>query len=531
MNITSISFVVFVVIIVLLCNACNTSNNARLTIILLANMIFYASYSFVGLPVLALTTFCSFLCGKAIQSNNDSLEKTRADNSLEKNEFRRLIDENDKKNKQIEIVAITVNIGALFLLKYLRAWLIGANVPLVSNTAASIIVPLGISYYSLMLTGYIIDVGRGIIKAERNYLKLFCFSTLFMSILQGPFLRYEQFKHELEEKKINKLTIDVVMAALIRIMWGLIKKLCVADQLSRLTVEIFNNPDSYGLANILGAICFAVQLYTDFSGYMDIMVGVGQLIDFEIPENFRQPFFARNISEFWKRWHITLGLWLQDYVFYPLLRSTFANTIKKLFMGFTNKKKARDVTTAFALLVLWTLIGFWHGASLHFVLSVGIFQFIFVMYETHFEKRIKAFFHIKDENGIVRIMDSLRVCVLMTFSWVFFFSDSMNSGWNMIKNIFAEPIGYYQIQHIFELSDGLGDPRRAFVWILYLAIWIIILFIVDLNHEKGVYLSNGIMRMPFLKRMMIILVMVFTLIVFGAYGSKYVASNFIYVEF
>ena len=352
-----------------------------------------------------------------------------------------------------------------------------------------------------------------------------------MSIMQGPFNRYNDLMPQICAEERKKLTYLDVKFAVLKIVGGYIKKLCIADQVGIIANEVFTNYNNYsGLGILLGIACFAVQLYTDFSGYMDIIIGIGQLFGINMPENFKRPFFARSISEFWQKWHITLGLWLKDYVFYPLLKSSLFKKIGKGLTGKLGKEAGRRIPTYIGMFILWTLIGAWHGAGFNYVFGVGILQFLYIFLGEICDPlfvRTKKLLHINDKKLYWHIFQSLRTTALMMFAWVFFNSKSFMQALRMIRNIFVVPrLG--QIRTLLSSEAVNGNYIRN---IIFIAVCIIAIIVVDLLHENQKSIRTIVCSKPYPIRLAFYLILAFTIIIFGAYGNQYVASNFIYFEF
>ena len=500
-----------------------------------SSIVFYLTFSIVGLFFMIGTALLTYFAGIWVQKYKDEFSVWLQNNkkTADKKTKKTVKASYQKKQKLIVAGVIVITVGVLFLCKYYKVLAIDLNHLFNTKlwTAENILLPLGISYYSLQLIGYLIDVNRDIIPAERNPLKVILFGAFFLSIMQGPFNRYNDLMPQICTEKRPKITYINFKFAVLRIVGGYIKKLCIADQVGILANEVFTNYNNYsGLGILTGIVCFAVQLYADFSGYMDIIIGIGELFGINMPENFKQPFFSRSISEFWQKWHITLGLWLKDYVFYPILKS---NIFKKMGKGITNKlgkEAGRRIPTYIGMFILWTLIGAWHGAGFNYVFGVGILQFIYIFLGeicNPLFKKAKKLLHINDKKLYWHIFQSLRCTVLMMFAWIFFNSKSFGTALGMIKNLFVVPrIG--QIMQVFDSQVISGNPYRI---VIFICICIIGIIVVDLLHEKNQSVSKMVCQRAYPIRLAFYLLLVFTIIIFGAYGNQYVASNFIYFQF
>lgn len=532
MRITSFVFPGFVLATLLIFNMLPARK--KWWVLTAASVVFYLSYSVAGIFVMVITALLIYFAGLKVQGLRDGfadwLDKNRETTDKAARKEAKAVYQ--KKQKLYVAGAVTVTLGILFMCKYFGALASGINGLFNTKiwTAENILLPFGISYYSLQLIGYLVDVHRGVVDAEKNPFKVILFGCFFLSIMQGPFNRYGDLMPQLCREERRKLTSDDYRMAALKIAGGYIKKLCIADQFAQIANEVFTNYSKYkGVGIVLGVVCFAVQLYADFSGYMDIIVGIGQLFGIKMPENFRQPFFSRNMSEFWQRWHITLGLWLKDYVFYPVLKSEAFKKLGKNLSLKVGKQASRKIPTYLGMLILWTLIGAWHGAGLNYVFGVGILQFIYIFLGEVFEPlfvKIKKLFHIDDKKLWWHIFQSLRCTALMMFAWVFFNAPSIGAALIMLKNMLRRPM----LRHVMAVfsSKVVDGPYRT---LIYFLVCIVLIVIVDLLHEKGISLRKTVTSKPYPVRLVFYLGLVFALIIFGAYGGNYIASDFIYTGF
>lgn len=278
--------------------------------------------------------------------------------------------ENRRKCKSLLILSIIFNIGMLFFFKYYNFFI--ENMNLLFNTSINTIkvaLPLGISFYTFQTLSYTIDVYRGKFKAERNIIDFGAFVSLFPQLIAGPIVKYSDINKEIKDRSISFSNIE---EGLEEFIIGLSKKVLIANNIGMLWNEISNkNIESISMPLAwISILAFAFQIYFDFSGYSSMAVGLGKILGFNFPINFNFPYISRSISEFWRRWHITLGSWLKEYIYIPLGGNRVSK--KRLF---------------FNLLLLWFLTGFWHGAEYNFILW-GIYFFIFIYLEKLFLSKI-----------------------------------------------------------------------------------------------------------------------------------------------
>lgn len=535
MSITSFQFILFVIVSVTIYRVIPAK--LQWVSLLVTSIVFYLSLSVYGIFVLIVTALITYYFAIQIQNQKDMFFSWQATNKAlvtqekrkEKKEYYA------KKQRLYLILAVGINIFILFMFKYYGSLSITLNRRFQVNvwTIENIILPLGISYYSLQLIGYITDVKRDVIKAERNPLKVILYGIFFLSIMQGPFNRYDILMPQICRSEKPKFDFATIKKAALRILWGYVKKMCIADQVGILANEVFSNYKNYsGLAIILAIFCFAIQLYADFAGYMDIMAGIGLLFGIEIPENFNQPFFSKNISEFWQKWHISLGTWLKDYVFYSILMSNPFKKFGKWLTHMVGKEAGRNIPTYVGMLILWTLIGTWHGVGFTYFFSVGLLQFLYI-----FIGKVTAPISIKAKSALKiaensigwRVFQSCRVTILMMFAWIFFNSPSMHDAFSFIDRIFYSRIGVNQVMQIFNEDSSLAGTTGG-IFILYILACAVLLIFVDLIHEKGISIRESVISRGYIAECTLVFMLIFALIVFGAYGSQYNPSNFIYFK-
>ena len=283
----------------------------------------------------------------------------------------RLIEYYDKQQKQkakkrVVMVSIVGNLGILAFFKYTDMLIVSWNQITASNLSLlKIALPIGISFYTFQTMSYTIDVYRGLVKAQHNLISFGMYVCMFPQLIAGPIVRYQTIADQIDERKENNA---VWVAGMQRFILGLAKKVILANQIGRLWEEI-STTQMAQLSTAgawLGAIAYTFQIYFDFSGYSDMAIGLGKMFGFTFPENFKHPYESKSITEFWRRWHITLSTWFREYVYIPL--------------GGNRKGLKRQIVN---LLIVWFLTGLWHGASWNFVLW-GLYYFVLLVIEKVF---------------------------------------------------------------------------------------------------------------------------------------------------
>ena len=330
------------------------------------------------------------------------------------------------KNKASLIFAVSVLIFIVVLV-------------LMRTPFGSLVMPLGLSFYTLQCIGYVTEVYRKSTEAQKNPLKVLLYVSFFPHILQGPFEDYNELKSRLEEG--HDFNYDNVCNGAGRFALGLLKKLVLADRIGYIVDPVFEDASGYhGFTIIFVMALYTVQLYADFSGYMDMAVGMSKMLGIEIRENFNVPYASKSMAEFWRRWHMSLGLWFKVYVFYPMLRTKLCSGVSAHFKKKKNKYLMKTLPTAIALTVNWTLIGLWHGFDANYLCydwfcgAVIIFsEFLRPVYASVNDKAPKIF--------KTKFMDALRVVrtfIIVMFSFMMFRPTELSTSFLMMKEIFIK---------------------------------------------------------------------------------------------
>ena len=499
----------------------------RPIVLLLISLLFFYLMSF-KLIIYLIFTIASIYCGALLI---DKIEKKK------KNVLETADSENKKKIKRIYqrrkkialIVCILFNFGFLFLFKYLKFFTINANHILEllkfehQFSVIQLMAPIGISFYTLQALSYLFDVYNGKVEADKNFFRVALFISFFPQIMEGPMARYADTAEDLY--KGNKITYTNLTFGLQRILWGIFKKVVIADRVNILVKTVFNDYSTYsGPVCFLGALGYTIMLYMEFSSTMDIVIGTGTIFGVKIPENFRQPFFSKNISEFWTRWHISLGLWFKDYIYYPI---SLSKPMKKLTI------KARKVvgnhfgpliSGTIALFVVWFLNGLWHGAGWTF-LMFGMYHFVLIFLGNLLEPFIEIIscrMKINRENKLYRIFRSIKVGFLVVLGELIFRAPTVKVALAMLKKIITN--------FSFKASEiaGLGLDIPDY---LILAIALIVVFIISLLKEKNINICEELSNKKIVTRWLILYLLIFAIIIFGAYGAGYQPVDPIYADF
>ena len=424
-------------------------------------------------------------------------------------------------------LAAAAHIGGLLTVKYTGFFLRNVNTLLgVELPIPGFVMPIGVSFFTLQAVSYLFDVYRGTQEADGNVLRVGLFLSFFPQIVEGPICRYSETAGQLWNAK--GITWRNLTLGLQRILYGLMKKLVVADRLNGFVNGVFTCVDEYqGGVIAIAAVCYTVQLYMDFSGAMDAVAGVGQIFGVTMPENFRRPFFSRTISEFWSRWHITLGTWFKDYIFYPV---TMSGPSKKLTSA-ARKRLGNHygplLAGGVALFCVWLCNGLWHGAAWSF-LFFGMYHFVLIYLGSlcaPLVKRVNTRFGVKPERLPYRIAQTVRTCLLVVVGELFFRAEGLRAGLRMFRKMVTD----FRFDSIsIPMLKGLSiDPQDFFI----VGVTMVIVFVVSLLNERGIVVRDALEKKPTALRWAVLYALILYIIIFGAYGKGYVPVDPMYANF
>ena len=528
MSYTSYSYLLLFLGSVFLCYTLSPKKY-KWVVLLVSSYIFYMINSGKLAVFLVITTAAVYFAGVFINKINDGF--ALAKKGLEKEDRKKLKANIAWQKKAVVVSAVLFVFGILLVLKYSGFFLhtakflthlihIRAHLP-----KLKFILPLGISYYTLQAAGYIIDVYRGKYRATENFGKLALFLSFFPQIVEGPIGRYDLLADNLYEG--HPFDYDRTAFALQRIVWGLFKKMVIADRANILVSEVFGSAGKYsGSVILLAGVLYTLQIYAEFSGCMDIVIGSGQLFGVTMSENFCRPFFSKSVNEFWRRWHITLGAWLKDYVFYSVSLSKPFMKLSRFAKEHLNEFLGSLVPASFALFFTWFGIGFWHGAGWKYIVY-GLYYYIIMMLGMYAEPLIAKFFSalkIKRDSASINIFRIFRTLILVVGGMMLFRADTVCDWLFMIKRIVTDFGGGTFLKDVLLC----GMDRADF---LITAIGAAVIFTVSLLQEKGIEIRESIAQWALPVRWAVYLALVLSVIIFGAYGIGYEAVDFIYGQF
>lgn len=430
-----------------------------------------------------------------------------------------------KKLKAVLIVGILLNLGMLITVKYTGFFIENLNLLFkLDLKGLEILFPLGISFFTFQSTGYLMDVYWKKVKAEKNIFKYALFVSFFPQLLQGPIGKYERLASQLYEK--HAFSLYNISYGLQRIIWGFAKKMIIADWAGVFADAIWADLDKYNGIAFFGLLFYGIQLYGDFSGAMDVVIGIGNLFGIKMDENFRRPYLATSMADFWKRWHITLGDWMMNYVFYPVSLSKWMMKFGKWSKQKFGRKTGRVVPIALADLIVFFLVGIWHGASWKYVmyglLNGGIIAFSELMGENY--RKLRKLMHIKGDEPWYHVVAIIRTFIIVNLRWFFDRSDTVTQGFYMIKQAFT----HFNPAQILEISAGRGGTAYVPWALLIIAVGCIVMVTVGVFQEKGYHIRETLMKLPWPVTVCIYLLL---LVLIGMFGSTAAPRGFIYAQF
>lgn len=475
MNFNSLQYLLFLP--VTLCLYFVLPQKLKNPVLLIASFFFYGCWEPVYTLLMLLSIVVTYACGL-------------------------LVSRSEGKTKKLWLVlCLVINLGILFFFKYFNFFsdtaglLVGKELP-----TLNVLLPVGISFYTFQALGYTIDVYRGDIPAEKNFIDYALFVSFFPQLVAGPIERTGNIVPQL--KTTHRLKFENIKSGMLLILWGLFKKMVIADNLATMVNHIYNAPyDKNGLQLLLATLGFAFQIYCDFSAYSDIARGSAKLLDIELMKNFDFPYGARSIKDFWRRWHISLSTWFKDYLYFPL--------------GGSRVKKWRHLVN---LLIVFVVSGLWHGAAMTFVLwglMHGAYQVIGILLTPIREKFYQKV--LAKDHPVMKFVSWVGTFALVNLAWVLFRANSLKDARFILGGIFTRS------------WSSIGDIGISTAMLIAMALAVILLVAVDkLNRQKS--LDKFINKTLWL-RYAVWFLLIAAILIFGYYGDGFDPQDFVYFQF
>ena len=546
MALTSLPFALFALITGIIYFAV-PKKKYQWVVLLIASSFFYVYNSFQYTAFILVTIITIYLAATtmaAISKNTKAEVKAHKD-EWSKEEKKAFKEASQKKRLHILTACLVLNFGILFFLKYFNffsgsiAMMLGGspdNAPQIH-----LLLPLGVSFYTFIATGYLIDVYRETVEPEKNIFKFALFVSFFPQIIQGPISSYSKLHSQLtEEHRLEWLNFK---QGVMNIFWGLFKKLVIADCAWRGIKVYYDNGgihgtpdfDGYGGSMVLFiSLLYALQLYADFSGGIDISRGICRIMGIDLEVNFRQPYFSKSISEYWRRWHITLGAWMKNYVFYPIAMSDLSKRISKAIatssFGKTaaGKHLSKVFTTAMASFIVFLLVGIWHGANSRYI-GFGVWNGLIIMLSAMlgpvYDKSRNGL-HINSEAAWWKLFQMIRTFIIVLIGYIFDIADNYTNAIQMMKLIISDQNKSVFLEQLSTL--GLHTTEYA-----TLVVGMVVLLYISIRLERTSLDTPAelLERYSGFIQWLALVGLIMLVLVLGTYGPLYDPAEFVYQQF
>lgn len=529
MSITSIKFGIFILLVI--CIYYLIPKKIRWIWLLMGSAYFYISYD-AGLSLWLLVTILSiYFAGLILDRCNKKyeIEIKQSDKEAKK----RLKKKAKSVKNGIAVIFAMLNLGIWIYFKFADMFIGMMNgLANVSLEPIRLLAPLGISFYMLQAIGYIIDIKRGKLEAQKNPFKLALWLGFFPQMIQGPISRYTDTAEQLFNG--NPLNIKNIKYGAQLMLWGYFKKLIISNYSAVVVNTIFSGiyGKYEGFEYIIGIVLYAVQIYCDFSGGIDIISGIAEMLGIILPDNFNHPYFSRGIQEYWRRWHITLGTWFRDYIFYPLSISNLANKIGKHTRKLFGNKLGKMIPTYLALIIVWTSNGIWHGAGFRYFLY-GFYNGILITVGMQFGDVAGKFAdHILKFNRETfswKLFQMIRTFSFVCLGRILFMADSVADAWEIYKSIFTTFNPWVLVDGTV-LTYGLS-AKEINVLLFSILILLIVSLLQEKCHSQDLKLRDKVAEQNIVFRWLVYFCAIFAVLILGKYGGGLDAGNFIYMKF
>ena len=529
MAITSVHFLIFLCITFCVFYCCPVKY--RWVALLVSSIYFYVMAGAVSfLPFIVLTSGVIWICARIIGRLYEEQDEKLKGSDLGRAEKKAIKEQYKKRAKRVLMLALVCCVGILCVTKFTRYAVRYLNlIAEAANGSAPfsaewILVPLGISYYTFSTVGYILDVYWKRYTYEPEFLRFFLYAIYFPHIVQGPISRYNLLGQEL--KKELRFDSRRIVFGMELMLWGFFKKLVIADRLNIFVSAVYNGEEHAGSIYLVAMLFDAFQIYTDFSGYTDIVRGASQIFGVELEQNFNHPFFAKTVPGYWRRWHMTLGGWFKDYVYYPCTISHFMKRINKRTKKTLSERGGRFVTVVIPVFVTWVLTGLWHGTGKTY-LAWGIYYStlitISVAFQPEFEK-VTKFLKIRTDTFSWQLFRMLRTFCCFMGGRLLTSPGGLRRTLMVIKNILLHLQAWCLTDGTL-FTYGLDWPQLVLIAGSVLLLWGVSMLQERASVRELLEEQNIVFRWA------VIFAAIFSILIFGIYGLGYDAAAFIYAQY
>lgn len=525
MSLTSVRFLAFAALLLIVYYA--VPKRQRWWVLLASSLFFYCMAGLRSAVYILITATSTYFAARWMERLSRQLkQRLKEEPAPTKEEKAAWKARTARQRRRILVGTLLLNFGILCVFKYAAFALeqVNAVVRLFGGSAElgtlRFLIPLGISFYTFQTMGYLIDVYWKKVEAQKNYAKLLLFVSFFPQITQGPISDYAQLSEQLFTP--HAYSYESFRDGAIRMIWGFAKKLVLADLLAPCVADVFANYASYaGITVLLGAFCYSVQIYADFSGYMDIVCGLCQMLGIRLTENFDRPYFSKSIAEYWRRWHISLGAWFKTYIYYPIAVAKWNQRLGKRAQKRFGKHFGRSLPASLALVVVWITTGLWHGASWGYI-AWGAVNGLFIIFSLWMEPVYAAArqrLHINEGRWLWRAFQTLRTFFLVTLIKVLPEVGGLRRGLGLWKRIFTD----FTIPRSFSGLLPFVNREDFVVICLFTAA----LFVTSIIQRRQP-IRQWFAKWPKLLQLLLLAALILAALYYGSSGS---GGGFLYAQF
>jgi len=495
-----------------------------------ASIIFYATYGIDYLIFILVSIFVVFKTAQKIDLayQQGDAEAALTEDSTARKQLKLKAKSESRKWLLLALFSVLIPFIALRYFNFLVGNLNSAFAWFGAQYRIDIInrfLPVGISFYSFMMLGYLLDVYWRRYPAEQKLMNFATFGLYFPHIVQGPIGRYQQFSEQISRKQ--EFSWQNITLGSQLMIWGFFKKLVVADRVNIFVSSIYDNwAEQEGLILIIATVLYSIQIYADFSGCIDIITGASELFGIKLEKNFEQPYLSKTMPEFWRRWHMSLNRWFKDYLYYPVSISGFVKKYSKKIKQKKGAESARMFVSVISAFIVWIVTGLWHGAEWKYVVW-GLFHATLIICGIVFDKPIRhltALLKIKTERLSWKTFQILRTFTLCCIGRVFFRADDLHAAIGIFKQTFAGS-GLYVL-----FGGNIYYYGLLNYYFRLMLVSVVFLLAVDLIQSR-LSIRLLISRQPLIIRWLIIYAGIFAVLLLGVYGPGYDSSAFIYNQF
>lgn len=523
---TSYSFIAFIAVIFVLYYI--LPKKCQWPLLLVASYVFYYLSDPRYLLFILVTTISTYLISKKMTAINAKQSTYIKEHELSKEEKKAYKARMKAKKWKWLLVCLFLNIGILCVTKYTNFVINNINNFLNDTSKLQLIdmiVPMGISFYTFQTMGYIIDVYRGKQEAEKNPFKLALFVSFFPQLVQGPISRFGGMAKTLfAEHSFDGKTVSF---GLMRILWGYFKKMVIADRMITAVTTLVQGTEEYTGAYVFVAMLFyAFELYCDFTGGIDITIGIAEVMGIRLAENFNLPYFSKNIKEYWNRWHITMGTWFTDYIFYPISVCGPMLKLSKWSRDHLGQEIGKRVTVYLSSLAVWFTTGLWHGAAWNFIVW-GLMNYVVIMISQELEPLYNRFHKRFNVKGKVpyEVFQIIRTIFLMSCIRMFDCYRDVPMTFKMVGSMFTQFNPRIFVDgSLLSLGIGVAD------YVVLLVGFVIVLGVSMVKVRVG-SVREALYAKPAFVYFGVMALLLVGILIFGAYGIGYDSSQFIYNQF